>query len=87
MKALIILLILYVCYRQIKKMFSVQVRHSQAEPKNQQGVDDVLVQDPVCGVYFQKSSGVASKIDGERKLFCSEKCKDNYIKYKGEKHS
>ena len=41
--------------------------------------DDVMIQDPQCGVYFAKRDGV-SLIDGGQELhFCSEACKEKYL--------
>ena len=53
--------------------------------KNPQGpgetgqITDEMIQDPQCGAYFPISQGVPAKIDGKRVLFCSEKCRDDYL--------
>lgn len=42
-------------------------------------IDDVMVKDPYCEVYFPRRKGVPLKKDGEKLLFCSETCRDNYL--------
>jgi YHS domain-containing protein len=37
-------------------------------------VNDVMVQDPSCGVYLPKGDAVKAKIRGETHYFCSETC-------------
>ena len=41
--------------------------------------DDVMIQDPVCGVYFPQSSAVVLNTDGEVLRFCSTECRDRYL--------
>ena len=45
-------------------------------------IDDVMVQDPVCKVYFPKREGVAAKVDGQIMYFCSEECMKKYLENK-----
>jgi uncharacterized protein len=42
-------------------------------------VDDVMVKDPECGIYFPKRDGVS--VDGPHKVlyFCSNRCRDRYL--------
>ena len=42
-------------------------------------IDDVMVKDPYCHVYFPKRNGVYFKNNGEVFYFCSKECKDLYI--------
>jgi YHS domain-containing protein len=42
-------------------------------------VDDVMVQDPVCGAYFPRSQAVRADGQGETPLFCSPECRDRYL--------
>ena len=49
-------------------------------------IDDVMVQDPFCQVYFPKRDGIHVKIKGEDLFFCSEACKEKYLNKKGDEH-
>jgi YHS domain-containing protein len=42
-------------------------------------IDDVMVQDPKCQVYFPRREGFAAKVDGQTHYFCSEKCRDEFL--------
>lgn len=80
MKLLILLIIFYLAYRALK----YRIRGNMfSGPKNSTGserqIDNIMVKDPVCGVYFQKNSGISTRIDGETVCFCSEECKDKYL--------
>ena len=45
-------------------------------------IDDVMVQDPVCKVYFPRREGVKARVNGEIVYFCSEECMKKYLKHK-----
>lgn len=84
MKFLLFLLLVYLCYRQIKKWTVKKGPASNVgfgeDPGN---ADDVMLKDPVCGVYFPKRESVTATVRGERLYFCSEKCRDLYMENKG----
>jgi uncharacterized protein len=42
-------------------------------------VDDTMVKDPQCGVYFQQRNGVALTVKGENLYFCSPDCLQRYL--------
>ncbi|MBU2548422.1 MAG: hypothetical protein KKB20_08445 [Proteobacteria bacterium] len=42
-----------------------------------------LVRDPQCGVYFPRSEGLASMVDGQVLYFCSQGCRDRYLEIAG----
>lgn len=42
-------------------------------------LDDIMVQDPYCQVYFPKRSGCHIRTEGEDLYFCSEECRDNFM--------
>jgi len=42
-------------------------------------IDDVMVQDPQCQVYFPRREGFAAEVDGQTLYFCSEKCRDEFL--------
>ncbi|MBI9074849.1 MAG: hypothetical protein JEZ02_05495 [Desulfatibacillum sp.] len=52
-------------------------RMDSSQPKQ---IDDVMVQDPVCKVYFPRREGVTARVDGQIIHFCSEECMEKYFK-------
>ena len=77
MKLLILLAILYIIYRYLKSWMASRVQTPIG--KDVQSVDDVMVKDPFCGVYFPKREGVHLKLNGEEIYFCSTECKDKFL--------
>jgi YHS domain-containing protein len=83
MRLLIILLLLYLGYRALKIWLRNNItieRQRKSRPAGE--IDDVMVKDPVCNVYIPKRHAVSVEIDGEKLYFCSEKCKEEYLKTK-----
>ena len=85
MRFLIILALIYVAYRAIKS-WMLPGGSSKNKISREAGgeiggkIDDVMVKDPYCEVYFPKRNGVHLKINGKDLYFCSTTCRDNYIK-------
>ena len=81
MRFLIILALIYFAYRVIKS-WMLQGGQSKIKVSREATgeIDDVMVKDPYCEVYFPKRNGVHLKIDGKDLYFCSTTCRDNYIK-------
>ncbi|MDM8523310.1 hypothetical protein QUF80_08060 [Desulfococcaceae bacterium HSG8] len=42
-------------------------------------VDDIMVKDPFCEIYFPKREGVHLSVDGKDLHFCSAECRDKFI--------
>ncbi|MCU0572090.1 MAG: hypothetical protein MUC41_03750 [Syntrophobacteraceae bacterium] len=42
-----------------------------------------LIRDPQCGTYFLRQQGVQARIGGQRLHFCSERCRDEYLRDHG----
>ena len=42
-------------------------------------IDDVMIQDPYCKVYFPKRDGIHLKDKGKDLYFCSTNCRDKYL--------
>ncbi len=42
-------------------------------------IDDVMVKDPYCQVYFPRRDGVHLKFKGRDLFFCSETCRDKFL--------
>lgn len=80
MKLIIILLIGYLIYREVKKRMSKPSVHQQAAEHRAAGeIDDIMVKDPSCGVYFPQKDGIHLRHDGEDLYFCSEACRDAFL--------
>ena len=47
------------------------------------GVQDVLVEDPVCHTYIPKEQAVQLHHDNQMYYFCSDKCCKMFLKQKG----
>ena len=81
LKVLIILGGIYFIYRHFK---AKMLDGMDGGPSSQGGqADDVMVQDPECGVYFPLREGVPAKVNGQTVHFCSAACRDAYVKKKG----
>ena len=81
MRYLIILGLIYFAYRTIKSwMLPGGPSKTKVSREAAGEIDDVMVKDPYCEVYFPKRNGVHLKIDGKDLYFCSTECRDNYIK-------
>lgn len=84
MRLLILLGFIYLGYRFLKSWISQE--NSSRKPvsgKRAGEIDDVMVKDPYCNVYFTKKDGLHLKIDGKDLYFCSKECRDKFV----EKHS
>lgn len=80
MRLLIFLILLYLGWRALKKRMAPHIEQGTKtfyEPERQ--IDDIMVKDPFCGVYFPKKSGVSLKVNGETLHFCSRECQEHYL--------
>ncbi|MFH1993391.1 MAG: hypothetical protein ABIK98_13465 [Pseudomonadota bacterium] len=48
-------------------------------------IDDVMIKDPVCDVYFPKKDAVYLKADGQDMFFCSTACRDKFVDRRSKK--
>jgi uncharacterized protein len=80
---LILILIGYLCYRAVKNWMAKSPAFRQAMSSGSAGeIDDIMVKDPSCGVYFPKRDGVHLRHKGEDLYFCSEACRDKFVSEK-----
>ena len=80
MRLLILLAIIYLCYRALKSwMLKGKTSQKTVFGKTTAEIDDIMVKDPFCEVYFPKRDGVHLKVDGKDLYFCSTECRDNYV--------
>lgn len=80
MRLLILIGLIYIAYRALKS-WTGQKTVATGSVRNQATgeIDDVMVKDPVCEVYFPKRHGIHLKHEGEDLYFCSAACKDDFI--------
>ena len=78
MKLLILVLVGYIAYRSIKSWILNNVQQSTVQGNSAVEIDDDMVKDPVCGVYFAKRDGVLLRHQGQDLYFCSEDCKEKF---------
>lgn len=43
-------------------------------------IDDIMIKDPFCETYFPKRNGFHLRFDGEDLFFCSNECRDKFLK-------
>ena len=80
MKLLVLLVVGYVCYRAIKNWIMAGGTTPETVTSDSVGeIDDVMIQDPVCGVYVPKGSSIRLQNRGEELFFCSQECKEKFL--------
>ncbi len=80
MKLLVFLLIVYLGYRALKSLlFPAQPRQQETIHRSDRQIDDIMIKDPYCQVYFPQKSGVHLNVNGADLYFCSEACRDKFI--------
>jgi YHS domain-containing protein len=78
-KLLLLIIIAYLAYRAGKSWL---LRTLQGPAQNGSGrprIDDVMVKDPVCGIYFPQREGVELNHGGKTYVFCSTACRDRFL--------
>ena len=85
LRLLIFIILAIVIYRGLKSWLGQDASKQQRMSGRQSGqIDDDMVQDPQCGIYFPRRQGVPLKDQGRDRLFCSEACKQAFMdKQKG----
>jgi len=78
---LLLIAVIYLLYRGRKAWLDFKRSYGRAMQGNGEParIDDVMVQDPWCQVYFPKKDGLHVRHKGEDLYFCSQECKDNYF--------
>lgn len=81
-KIIVFIAVGYIGFRFLKSWIVKHITISQAgtnQPPRE--IDDVMVQDPFCQVYFPKRSGVHLRHHGKDLYFCSPECRQRYISH------
>ncbi len=81
-KLLLYFVIIYCGYKilkfTVKSLGLGEAGHSQVNSE-QGNIENVMIQDPVCNVYFARKDGVCHLIGGRELCFCSEECLNKYL--------
>ena len=80
MKLLLIIIIVYLAYRAGKSWIKRNLGTINHGRDGQPTIDDVMVKDPVCGIYFPRREGVELRHNGQVYIFCSTACRDRFLK-------
>ncbi len=80
LKLLIIGGLAYFAYRAMKGPDPAPKPRVKRQAKGE--IDDVMVQDPFCNVYFPRQEGVKTKVNGKVTYFCSKECMDKFFSQK-----
>ena len=86
MRLLIFIAIIYIVYKVLKSWMlkNLSSGGSSASDRVPAEVDDIMVKDPYCEVYFPKRKGIHLKVNGEDLYFCSPECRDKFIESKSD---
>jgi len=80
MRLLILAALIYLAYRAAKSWLRLNSRSSsEVSERSTAEIDDVMVKDPYCEVYFPKRNGVKFVFEDQELLFCSPECRDKFI--------
>jgi hypothetical protein len=81
MRLIIIAILVYLLYRAFRSWIAKNVPKSgpSVTDRDAVAIDDVMVKDPYCNVYFPKRKGVPLEENGEELLFCSAECRNKYL--------
>ncbi|MBW2193611.1 MAG: hypothetical protein JRF27_07480 [Deltaproteobacteria bacterium] len=79
MRLLIFLGLIYLGYRAVKSWLFQNSTPKPVFDTAGTDMDDLMVRDPFCEVYFPKRDGVHLKVNGEDLYFCSNECRDGFI--------
>ena len=82
MRLLILGAVLYFVYKALKALIlpDTLLRNKSFDAKRTTNqIDDVMVKDPYCGVYFPKRDGIHLKAGDRNYYFCSKECRDKYL--------
>ncbi len=80
LKTIVLIAIGYIGFRLLKSWIVKHITFSQTGTNQPPGeIDDIMVQDPVCQVYFPKRSGVHLYQNGKDLYFCSPECRQRHI--------
>ncbi len=79
----------WLLYRGIRSVMGGDRDRQRARFRQAGGgeVIDVMVQDPNCGTYLPREQALKAWAFGQQHYFCSEACRDAYLRGEGPKRS
>ena len=80
LKLLILIVVAVFIYRAARQWFGPVPYRGTGNPGSPpEKVDDEMIKDPQCGVYFPRRSAVALTEHRPALFFCSIECRDRYM--------
>ena len=80
LRILLLIGVIYLFYKGRKIWMSLKASSGEHGFGDRVGdIDDIMIKDPCCGVYFPKRNGIHAKVDGKDLYFCSKECKEKFI--------
>ncbi|MCW5200945.1 YHS domain-containing protein [Desulfobulbus sp. F4] len=64
--------------RQLRDRIQAEFLQQQKEQEKDEAAEDMLVEDPACGILIPKQQAVRLRQDGRTYYFCSESCCDAF---------
>ena len=81
LQKIILIILIYICYKTVKSWLSSISDSSKTKVyyDGKEKIDDVMLKDPFCEVYFPEREGVHLNHEGEDLIFCSTECRDKFL--------
>lgn len=81
LRLLVIAGLIYLLYRAFNSWLSKRLPSSEGAvaDRRSSAVDDVMIKDPQCHIYFPKREAVRLKTGDQELFFCSTECRDKYL--------
>lgn len=79
MRLLLLIIIAYLAFRVIKSWVIRNLQVPGPTDSRHPEIDDVMVKDPVCGIYFPRREGVRLRHGDQTHVFCSTACRDRFM--------
>lgn len=81
---MILIALVYLAWRTLKSwMAKNTTAFRPTDGRQPDALDDVMIQDPYCEVYFPQRNSVHLRHEGRDLYFCSDECKDRFLEEQG----
>ena len=80
MRILLYIILFFILYRIVRSILFPKKRVFQQQKNEPKLQGDETVLDPVCQSYFPKEAALSVKKGNETIYFCSEECREKFIK-------
>lgn len=79
-RLLIYFLLIYTAFRIVKSWMGQNRQQRKGVNREATGeLDNIMIKDPYCDVYFPRREGIHLKHNGNDLYFCSAECRDKYL--------